>query len=65
MEKQEQANYHHEKGWENETFKYRENTKEVLKERHTPSTMKEQVEPAEPAEPVETEEEYKIEKLPQ
>jgi len=40
-EKRDHANYHHETGWEDETFKYKENTREVLKSRHIPSTVKE------------------------
>ncbi len=41
-EKRDHANYHHETGWEDETFKYRENTREVLKSRHIPFPMKEE-----------------------
>jgi hypothetical protein len=41
-EKRDHANYHHETGWEDETFKYKENTREVLKSRHIPSTVKEE-----------------------
>ena len=39
-EKRDHANYHHETGFEGETFKYKENTREVLKSRHVPSTIK-------------------------
>ncbi len=39
-EKRDHANYHHETGWEDDTFKYKENTREVLKSRHVPSTIK-------------------------
>ncbi|MEN8232037.1 MAG: type II secretion system secretin GspD [Thermodesulfobacteriota bacterium] len=41
-EKRDHADYHHETGWEGETFKYKENTREVLKSRHIPSTVKEE-----------------------
>ncbi len=41
-EKRDHANYHHETGWEDQTFKYKENTREVLKSRHIPSTVKEE-----------------------
>jgi general secretion pathway protein D len=41
-EKRDHANYHHETGWEGETFKYKENTREVLKSRHVPSTVTEE-----------------------
>ena len=41
-EKRENANYHHETGFEGETFKYKENTREVLKSRHVPQTIKEE-----------------------
>lgn len=39
-EKREHADYRHETGWEGETSKYRENTREVLQERHVPQTIK-------------------------
>jgi general secretion pathway protein D len=39
-EKRDHAEYHHETGWEDETFRYRENTREVLKSRHVPQTIK-------------------------
>ena len=42
LEKRNSANYHHETGWEGESFKYRENTTEVLKARHTPTTIKDE-----------------------
>ena len=41
-EKRDHANYHHETGFEGETFKYKENTREVLKSRHVPATIKEE-----------------------
>ena len=41
-EKRDHANYHHETGFEGETFKYKENTREVLKSRHVPSTVTEE-----------------------
>jgi general secretion pathway protein D len=41
-EKRDHANYHHETGWEDQTFKYKENTREVLKSRHIPFPMKEE-----------------------
>ena len=41
-EKRDHANYHHETGFEGETFKYREDTREVLKSRHVPFTVKEE-----------------------
>jgi general secretion pathway protein D len=41
-EKRDHANYHHETGWEGETFKYREDTRDVLKSRHVPATVKEE-----------------------
>ena len=40
QEKRDHANLHHDSGWEEETFKYKENTKEVLESRHAPSTIK-------------------------
>jgi general secretion pathway protein D len=39
-EKRDHAEYHHETGWEDGTFRYRENTREVLKSRHVPQTIK-------------------------
>jgi len=39
-EKRDHANYHHETGWEDGTFEYRENTREVLKSRHVPESLK-------------------------
>ena len=39
-EKRDHANYHHETGFEGENFKYKENTREVLKSRHVPETIK-------------------------
>ncbi len=41
-EKRDHANYHHETGWSEDTSQYKENTREVLKERHTPSTIKDE-----------------------
>jgi general secretion pathway protein D len=41
-QKREDAVYHHEKGLGDDTFRYKENTKEVLKSRHTPYTIKEE-----------------------
>jgi len=38
-EKRDHANYHHETGWEEGTFEYKENTREVLKSRHAPETL--------------------------
>jgi general secretion pathway protein D len=38
-EKRDHAEYHHETGFEGETHKYKEDTREVLKSRHTPSTI--------------------------
>jgi len=38
-QKRDDANYHHETGWEIEPFKYKENTREVLKSRHVPATI--------------------------
>ena len=38
-QKRDDANYHHETGWEVEPFKYKENTREVLKSRHVPATI--------------------------
>lgn len=40
-EKWDHAKYHHETGFEGEPYKYKENTREVLKSRHVPSTVKE------------------------
>jgi general secretion pathway protein D len=42
QEKRDHATYHHETGWEHETFKYKEDTREVLKGRHVPFTIKEE-----------------------
>jgi general secretion pathway protein D len=39
-DKRDHANYHHETGWDEGTFKYKENTTEVLKSRHVPQTIK-------------------------
>ncbi len=39
-EKMDDATFHHESGWGEDTFKYREDTSEALKSRHTPSTIK-------------------------
>jgi type II secretory pathway component GspD/PulD (secretin) len=39
-EKRDHAEYHHETGWGEGTFKYRENTREVLKSRHAPQTIR-------------------------
>jgi general secretion pathway protein D len=55
-EKRDHANYHHETGWEGETFKYRENTREVLKSRHKPSTIEEEQHEEEHKEPIRIEE---------
>ncbi|MDX1776536.1 MAG: type II secretion system secretin GspD [Desulfobulbales bacterium] len=53
-EKQDHANYHHETGWEDDTFRYRENTRDVLKSRHAPQTIKdEHPHDGKPVEPVE------------
>jgi len=41
-EKRDHANYHHETGWETSTFKYREDTREVLKSRHVPERLQEE-----------------------
>ncbi len=41
-EKRDHANYHHETGWDDDTFKYKENTREVLKSRHVPQTIKDE-----------------------
>ena len=41
-EKRDHAIYHHETGWEHETFRYKEDTREVLKGRHVPFTIKEE-----------------------
>jgi general secretion pathway protein D len=38
-QKRDDANYHHETGWEMEPFKYKENTREVLKSRHVPAAI--------------------------
>ena len=40
-EKKEDATYHHEGDWSSDTFKYREETREILRERHTPEPLKE------------------------
>ena len=67
-EKRDHANYHHETGWEKETFKYKEDTREVLKSRHVPERMQDEPHDGEQKgleEPIETEEEYEVEKLPQ
>ncbi len=40
-EKRDHANYHHETGWEKDTFKFKENTKDILRLRHTPSENRE------------------------
>jgi general secretion pathway protein D len=52
MEKKDEATYHHEIESDTETFKYKENTREVLKSRHLPHTFKEEqhndVAPSEP-----------------
>jgi general secretion pathway protein D len=40
-EKRDHANYHHETGWESDTFKLKEDTREILKLRHTPPTSRE------------------------
>jgi general secretion pathway protein D len=40
-EKRDHAEYHHETGWEQDSFEYRENTREVLKGRHAPRTVRE------------------------
>ena len=39
-QKRDDAKYHHETGWETEPFKYKENTREVLKSRHVPAAIK-------------------------
>jgi general secretion pathway protein D len=39
-QKRDDAQYHHETGWEIEPFKYKENTREVLKSRHVPAEIK-------------------------
>ncbi len=52
-EKRDHANYHHETGWEDQTFKYKENTREVLKSRHIPSTVKEEQQNEEEPESIE------------
>ena len=44
-EKRDHAQYHHETGWESDTFKYKEDTREVLKSRHVPEALKEQEQP--------------------
>jgi general secretion pathway protein D len=41
-EKSDDAEYHHETQLESSTFKYKEESIEVLRERHTPATVKEQ-----------------------
>ena len=41
-EKRDHANYHHETGLEGKTHQYKEDTREVLKSRHVPSTIKEE-----------------------
>jgi general secretion pathway protein D len=41
-EKRDHANYHHETGFEGENFKYKENTREILKSRHVPETIKDE-----------------------
>jgi general secretion pathway protein D len=38
-EKRDHAKYHHETGFEGEPFKYKEDTREVLKSRHVPETV--------------------------
>jgi len=45
-EKRDNAEYHHETGWETEPFEYKEDTREVLKSRHVPQTLKEEDQPA-------------------
>ena len=39
-EKKDDAIYHHESGWAEDTFRYKENTSEVLKSRHVPSVIR-------------------------
>jgi len=39
-EKRDQAKYHHETGWSQDTNRYKENTREVLKSRHAPESLK-------------------------
>jgi general secretion pathway protein D len=41
-EKRDDATYHHEQGFGDDTFRYRENTTEVLKDRHAPRPMREE-----------------------
>jgi general secretion pathway protein D len=52
--KRDHAIYHHETGWADDSFRYRENTREVLKSRHAPDLMTE-----EPENEVEHEEEHR------
>ena len=41
-EKRDHAKYHHETGFEGEPFKYKEDTREVLKSRHVPETIEDE-----------------------
>ena len=42
QEKRDHATYHHETGWEKDTFKFKEDTREILKSRHIPERMQQQ-----------------------
>jgi len=50
-EKRDHAEFHHETGWEDNTFQYRENTREVLKSRHVPQTIRMEEQEVAPKEP--------------
>jgi general secretion pathway protein D len=41
-EKRDHAKYHHETGWSEDTGQYKEDTREVLKERHIPENLKDE-----------------------
>ena len=41
-EKRDHARYHHETGWSEDTNRYKEDTREVLKERHQPENLKDE-----------------------
>jgi general secretion pathway protein D len=42
-EKKDHATFHHETGWEEDTFKFKEDTKEILRLRHNPPEVREGV----------------------
>jgi general secretion pathway protein D len=41
-EKRDHAKYHHETGWSEDTIQYKEDTREVLRERHIPENLKDE-----------------------